>query len=357
MPVSKVGVKSEYMRISPKLAAVGLAWMLAAVPAVASHDKSDVVSTDDGGTYVGEIKSVQYATLSLKTNPAGTLSIELRYVTGLISKFEYRIELNGGKRHFGTLGPPTKPGHLSIVGSEGALEVELSEIVEIVPIEHGFWKRVDGSANLGFSYTQSNKAVQYNTSGDASYRSRKNYGSLSGQSIFSTQEGGTSTNQHQLQMILAQVGKGRWGLFEVGQLQSNPAQGYDLRTLVGGGATRFVIENSRKLMSLNLGMVYNRENVTDGSEVDQSAEVLVAVGFRRYKRGSHSPGVQVALATFTNVTETPRFRASLNFNVSWKIVGDFKFNFQIIDNYDSAPPGVDSQSNDMSIVTSVGYTF
>ena len=26
-------------------------------------------------------------------------------------------------------------------------------------------------------------------------------------------------------------------------------------------------------------------------------------------------------------------------------------------NYDSAPPGVDSQNDDMSIVTSVGYTF
>ena len=133
MPVSKAGVKSEYMRIAPKLAAVGLAWMLAAVPAVASHDKSDIVSTAEGGTYVGEIKSVQYATLSLKTSPAGTLSIELRHVTGMISKYEYRIELNGGKRHFGTLGPPTKPGHLSIVGSEGALEVEFSEIVSIVP--------------------------------------------------------------------------------------------------------------------------------------------------------------------------------------------------------------------------------
>lgn len=345
------------MRISPKLAAVGLAWMLVAVPVVAEHDKSDVVTTDDGASYIGEIKGVQYSTLSLKTNPAGTLSIELRYVTGMISKFEYRIELNGGKRHFGTLGPPTKPGHLSIVDSEGALEVEFSEIVEIVPIEHSFWKRLDGSVNLGFSYTQANEAVQYNASSDASYRSRKNYGSLSGQSIFSTQEDGETTNQHVLQLIAAQVGRQRWGAFELGQLQSNPDQGYDLRTIVGGGATRFVIENSRKLLSLNLGMVYNREDVTDASDVDQSAEVLVAIGFRRYKRGSHSPSVQLTLGTFTNVTETPRFRASLNFNVSWKIIGDLKFNFQIIDNYDSAPPGVDSQNNDMSIVTSVGYTF
>jgi hypothetical protein len=326
-------------------------------PVLAGHDKSDVATTDDGGSYVGEIKSVQYATLNLDTDPAGLLHIEWRHVTGLTSKFEYRIELNGGDRHFGTLEPPTKPGHLRIVGPDGPLEVELSEIVEIVPFEHGFWKRLDGSVNFGLTYTQANDALQYNFSGDATYRTRKNYGTLSGQSIFSTQAGGETTNQHSVKLLLGQAGQQRWGAFELGQLQSNPDQGYDLRSIVGGGAMRFLIESSRKLLSFNLGMVYNRENVTGSSDLDQSAEAFVGVAFRRFKHGSHSPSVQLSLGTFTNVTDTPRFRAALNFNVGWKIVGDFKFNFQIINNYDSSPPGVDSEKNDLSLVTSVGYTF
>jgi hypothetical protein len=340
-----------------RLDLIGLVLLVAAAPAVAGHDKSDVATTDDGSTYIGEIRSVQYATLNLDTDPAGLLSIEWRHVTGLTSKFEYRVELSGGLLHFGSLGPPEEPGQLSIVGPSGSIQVDLAEIVEIVPIEHGFWKRLDGSVNFGLTYTQANDALQYNLSGDASYRTRKSYATLSGQSIFNTQTGGETTNQHFVRLILAQMLEKQWGAFELGQIGSNPDLGYDLRIILGGGATNFLIESSRKMLSVNLGVVYNREEVTGSSGVDNSAEALVGIAFRRFKRGSHSPSVQLDLGTFTNITETPRFRATLNFNVGWKIVGDFKFNFQVIDNYDSDPPGTAPNNNDLSLVTSVGYTF
>lgn len=340
-----------------RIAVVCLVLVVAAWPALASHDKTDVVTTNDGATYIGEIKSVQYATLSFKTNPAGLLSIEWRYVTGLTSKFEYRIETEGGVRHYGTLETPDKPGNLRIVSSGGATEIDLKDVVEMVPIEHGFLKRLDGSVNFGLSYTEANAAVQYNLSGDVSYRTRRNYATFSGQSIFNTQEGAESTSQNNLSLVLVQAGKKRWGGFETGQLESNPAQGYDLRSILGGGATNFLIESSRQLLNLNLGAVFNREEVTDSPDVNQSVEALVGAAFRRFKRGSHSPSVQLSLTTFTSVTDSPRFRAALNFNLGWKIVGDLTFNFQVTDNYDSNPPGEDSNSNNLSLVTSVGYTF
>lgn len=334
-----------------------LVLLIAAAPVLADHSKTDVVTLDDGSTYFGEIKTVQYASLNLDTDPAGLLTIEWRHVTGLVSKFEYRVELAGGVRHFGTLGSPETPGHLSIVGSSGPIEVDLSDVVEILPISHGFWKALDGSVNFGLTYTQANDSLQYNLSGEAERRTRRNYASLSGQSIFNTQKGGEDANQQSVRLLVAQAGKNKWGTFELGQLQSNPNQGFDLRSIIGGGAAKFFVESSRKLLTLSLGAVYNREKVTDSSEVDESAEALIGVAFRRFKRGSHSPSVQLSLITFTNVTDTPRFRAVFNFNVGWKIVGDFKFSFQVNNSYDSDPPGTDSKNNDLSLITSVGYTF
>ena len=54
---------------------------------------------------------------------------------------------------------------------------------------------------------------------------------------------------------------------------------------------------------------------------------------------------------------THRFRTVLNFSVGWKVIGDFQFSFQVNNNYDSQPPGTDAKNNDVSVVTSVGYTF
>jgi hypothetical protein len=336
---------------------IGVVLLAAAVPALASHDKTDVVTTDDGNTFIGEIKSVQFATLSLDTDAAGLLSIEWRHVTGLTSKFEYRVELSGGIRHFGTLGPAKKSGRLSIVSLSGTIEVDLAEVVAIAPIEAGFWKSLNGSMNWGLTYTQANDSIQYNLSGNVSRRKPKTYAAVSGQSIFNTQEGGESTNQHYGQYIMSRIVKKKWGVFGLGAIQSNPAQGYKVRLIAGGGATNFFIEDSWRLLALNLGIVYNRENVTGAADVDDSAEALVSVAFERYKRSSHSPSVQLSFAAFTQISDNPRFRTGLNLNVSWKVVGDFKFSVQVNNSHDSNPPGTDSNKNDFSLVTSIGYTF
>ena len=329
----------------------------AALPAVASHDKSDVVTTDDGSVYVGEIKSVLYATVNLNTNSAGLIGIQWRYVTGVISKFEYRVELSGGGRHYGSLGPAQQPGRLGILTADGPIEVEMTDISSIVPVEQGFWRALDGSINFGLTFTQTNSTFQYNLSADAERRTRKHYSTVAGQSIFNTTQDAESTSQHYLKFVLTQFTKGKVGPFELGQLQSNPAQGYDLRLLLGAGASRFFVESARALLALNLGVVYNREQVTGGTDVDQSAEMLAGVGYRRYKRGTYSPSVQLSLMTFTTLDETHRFRTVLNFSVGWKIIGNFIFNCQINNSYDSQPPGEDANKTDVTLVTSVGYTF
>ena len=331
--------------------------LFAAAPALGEHDKTDIATTDDGNTFIGEIKSVQNATLVLDTDAAGTLSIEWRRVTSLTSQFEYRLELAGGERQFGSLGSQITPGHLSIVNGSDTIEVKLSEVFEIVPIEHRFWRRLDGSVDFGFSYTQANSTVQYNLSADAKYRTRKNFAKLSAQSIFNTQEEGDTTNQHYLQFTMAQVAKKKWGAFELAQVQANPDQGYNQRYVVGGGAAKFFIEKSSRYFIINLGAVYNREYVTDSSDVDNSLEAMAGFMFQRFKRNSRSPDLQLGLQAFPSMTESSRIRALANFKISWEIVNNFQFSFQVTDHYDSQPPGNEGENNDMSVITSIGYTF
>lgn len=340
-----------------RLVVIGIVLILAATPAVAGHPKTDIVTIDDGSTFVGEILKVRFATLSLKTDAVATLSIEWRRVTGMTSEYEYQVELTGGERHYGSLQSSERPLHIKIVGSSETIEVRLSDILELAPIEHGSFQRLNGSINFGLTYTQANQALQYNVGLDANYRSRKNFAALTASSIFNTQKDGESTQQSNFQILMAQVSQGAWGPFEVGSLQSNPDQGYDVRTLLGGGITKFFVENSAQLVGLSIGAVYNREDVTGSDETDDSAEFLAGVSYRRYKRDAYSPSIQTSLNLFTDIGSERRYRAVFNFNIGWKIIQNFTFNFQINNSYDSDPPGTDSSKNNFVVVTSIGYTF
>ena len=353
----RTGATNQGSAIAVALVGVGLAMLIATGPVLAGHAKTDRITTDDGSVYIGEIESVQYATLTLDTDPAGTISIEWRHVTGLTSRFQYRVELNGGVRHFGTLGKPEAPGQMSIDTPDGVIEVKLSDVVSIEPFARGFWKSLDGSLNFGLTYTQASDAFQYNFSGDAERRTRRHYSSLSAQSIFNTQSGAEASSQSYLRFLMKQITRRKWGPFEMGQLQSNESQGYDLRLLLGAGATRFFIEGAMLTARSAWRMRASRAAVTGESTVDDSVEALAGAAFRRFKRGSHSPSIQLSLTTFTSLDDSRRFRTVLNFNVDWKIVGDFKFSCQISNSYDSQPPGTDADNTDVTVVTSVGYTF
>ena len=340
-----------------RLVIIGIILLLAATQAVARHSKTDIATIDDGSILYGEILSVKYATLSLKTDAAGTLNIEWRRITGLTSTYEYQVEVIGGIRHYGRLEPHDKPMHLKVVGSSGTYEFKLSDVVRLAPIENTFWDRLNGSLNFGLTYTQANGSLQYNLGFDTNYRSRKNYATLSASSIFNSQDDAESTQQSYIQLLMAQVSKGKWGPFEIGAVQSNPDQGYDLRTLLGGGASRFFVESTAHLFALSLGAVYNREEVTSSAEVDNSGELLTAISFRRYKRDAYSPGIDTSLNIFSDFSSDARHRAVFKFNVAWKIIHDYVFNFQVNNSYDSNPPGEDSSNNNVVVVTSIGYTF
>ena len=140
-------------------------------------------------------------------------------------------------------------------------------------------------------------------------------------------------------LLLAQLLGRNWGTFELGQLESNPAQGYDGRLILGGGAAYYLIESSREMLNLDAGVVYNGEIVTGSSEKDHSAEALLGMSYKHFKRGSHSPSVQLSLLTFTTISGGSRFRAVLSSNVSWKVIGDFTFSVQLNERYDTDPPG------------------
>jgi putative salt-induced outer membrane protein YdiY len=176
-------------------------------------------------------------------------------------------------------------------------------------------------------------------------------------SLFNTQEDAESSSQSYLSVGATRFRKNRRNVFGLTQVQSNPDQGYNLRWVIGGGAGKFLVERSDMLANVIAGLVYERESITNSDAVDNSAEVLLGIDFGSFKYKQLDRIITMTLNTFTNVTDTPRFRAQLNFKLNWEIVNNFNLGISVLDSYDSRPPTVDAESNDLALTTSVGYSF
>ena len=331
-----------------------LVWI--AAPA-AAHDKTDVVTLKNGDRLTGEIKGVAQETLELNTDAAGTIKIEWTHIASITSTFTYELEVTTGERFFGSFETSGETGEIQLVGDDGKHTIPLSEVFSITPIAQGFWKRVNGNVNLGFSYTQSNQAFQYSLSAATHYQNRKYLGSGQLNSIFNTQEGVDSTKQQYLGFRVTRNLKTVSGVYGVFQLQSNPDQGFNLRSVIGGGYDRFLVHRQNGYFILNAGLVYDREEIVGSSQVDNSAEVTLGLQFANFSLDNPSRTITIAFDTFTNITGESRFRAQLNFSLTWEIINNFNLGISLLDSYDTRPPTVESEKNDMSLSLSVGYSY
>ncbi len=315
-------------------------WLVAAGPAVASHPKTDIVTLDKGDRFYGEIKKVTQGTLTLKTASAGTLSVKWSHVVRLVSTFQFQVQLTNGERYYGSLAEPDQEGQLKVVGSGGTHSLPLTEVFWVGPVERGFWRKLTGSVDFGFSYTQSNQAVQYSLAADSQYLGRKIGGDLQLNSIFNTQEDAESASNQSLTLTLWRalnaVG-GKANLFGLGQVQSNPNQGFDLRSIAGGGAGLFLRQMSGGFTLLSAGVAVDREQVTGSTDVTTDAQLLLGLRYSRYRTDFPKHSFNLIANTFTYLTESSRFRAQISFKVSFEIIHNLNVSLNILDSYDSRP--------------------
>ena len=135
-----------------------------------ARDKTDVVQLKNGDRLTGEIKKLSRGKLKLKTDALGTVSIEWNEITLVKSEYLFEIEDEHGGRYFGMIQPTEEPGTMEVEELSGKATVKHARVIEMTPLEATFWQRLDGSANLGFDFTQANNSIQWTLNADVKYR-------------------------------------------------------------------------------------------------------------------------------------------------------------------------------------------
>lgn len=332
-----------------------------ALPALAA--KTDVVVLLNGDRITGEAKELSYGQLKFKTDDMGTLYIEWTKIASLTTTQELQVELADGRRLFG---PAPEAGEqrgalrlaagTSTTGSTMPTDVPMLDIVRLAGVETGIWyKRLDGSASLGYSYTKATQIEVIDVSGVIGSRNRKRRWDVSLDAQLSSQEAGPSSRRTSLVSTLERFMPNRYFYEGTLQFTRNEELGLDLRSLVGGTFGRYILQSPGREWRAGVGLAASTERSADGSR-REGFEGLLGTSVRLFRFDSPETNVTASLVLLPSLTESGRLRGEASVKLRRELVSDLFFEVALNDSYDNRP-SEGSEINDWNVSTSLGYSF
>ena len=330
--------------------------ILLANPAFAA--RTDELVLYNGNAITGEVKSLQQGKLRFKTDHAGDIYIEWEYVNALTSSNFFEVETQLGDHYYGMLAAGTEERKLMVIGPTQTVVLDMEKIVTIMPIKQTFWGRIDGSLNLGFSFTSADSILQYSVETDATYRQPNYSAAISLSSIQTQQNDRDTTFRDSLDFTYTRYHKNRY--FGAGTLAFTRSSelGIDLRSEIGWVMGRSFVQTNRSRLAAAAGLTVSRETPIGEEPSDYNLSAAFVGGYHFFLYNYPKTDISVDLSLLPGITDWPRLRANFTGSLKREIIADFTVNLSVFDSYDSDPPGGEEAANhDFGIILSVGWTF
>ncbi len=220
-------------------AALAITMVFGLAVAAQGQARTDVVTLANGDRITGEVKRLERGQLEFKTDDAGTLYLEWDKLISVVAiTRQVEVLTTDGRRFLGTLGPAAARD-VAVITPEGIAPVPMSDVTLITPIGTSLWRKLDGSVDLGFSYTKSSGIAQLNLNWDTVYR--KPASSLGVRASFTEtkqdpKEGDDASDEDDRGSIEGSYLRYPWQHWFVtggARFESNKSLGLELRSQVG----------------------------------------------------------------------------------------------------------------------------
>jgi hypothetical protein len=334
--------------------AAGLLSLLALASPVLAI-KTDVVVLLNGDHITGEIKDLLAGRLNYKTDDMGTLSIEWLKVAELTSTMSFEVETADARRFVGRI-EPLGPGTLVVVGDPDLHVVPIEEVVRITRLDAGFWKRLEGSFDLGMSYTQADRTTQFNFDFEADQRRPNRQTSIDMSAILTDREESDSTRRYDATISHLRLRQSRWFSQGFGGAQGNEELGLDLRAFAGGGFGRTAIQTNRTLLRGSAALVAVEEWSTEGDSGEEIEAALIG-SYSFFTFDFPNTKVDVHLSVFHGLSSEGALRVEGDISVRRELWRDFYVSVSAYESYDQDPIVATAEQNDWGFTTSLGWSF
>ncbi len=255
---------------------IAAALLIGSMAAPALAIKTDVVVLFNGDHLTGEVKELVHGQLMFKTDDVGTLYIEWDKIASLTTLQLLQIELADGRRFFGTAPESaSKPGSIRIlIGPFGEsptpIELSIHDIVRMAAVESGdaWYKRLDGSFSLGYSFTHANNLNVLNLSADIGSRDQVRKWKVAFDGQATSQANSPSSQRASQVSTLERFLPNRYYTEASLEFDRNEELGLYLRSLIGATFGRYLMQNKNSEFRAGVGLAASTEKSYDGTVGD-----------------------------------------------------------------------------------------
>jgi Protein of unknown function, DUF481 len=336
---------------------IALAWVglaLAAAPALAA--KTDVVVLRNGDHLTGEVEQLERGRLTFKTDDLGTVEIEWDKVVSVSASAPFDVDDLRGNRYMGSLAPGLAEGQMLVAWAGRVATVDLLAVIRMRRLNTSFWRRLDGSLDVGASYTSASSLFNLDVAGDLGVERPGYEISLNASSTLSKQPDVEDTQRSNLSVVYARRFPERWVALVGGRLEQNRELGYELRSSATAGAGRYLVQRQRNRLLAGLGLSINREQPTDG-EATTNVEATATLGYDRFSYDFPKVDVSVVVGGFASLNDGGRYRLDVQGSLKRELIKDFYATLRGYESYDSRPATEGAPRNDYGMTFALGWSF
>lgn len=333
---------------------VVLAWILTGAGTALAGPKVDVVVLDNGDRLTCEIKQLLRGRLTMKTDALDTVQVYSGRIREIVSPRQFEVERADGMLYFGALA--AQPGGVRVEVTPGAgTDMRFDEIVRITPIEASLWQRMDGHVDLGFSFAKADLETRYTLNADTEYKTKRYQADANLASQITVREDADKLARNQLTLSGNRRIGPRWSIGTFMQLQTNEELSIDLRTVAGGGLSRYLAQSNHTNLTLFGGLAYTRERFT-GEPTQDRAEVVVGTNWDWFTVQNDHVDFSTQVLSFYGLTGGSRARLEIQSAARFEFLKDFYFSVNGYGSFDSHPPEGTANS-DVGLSLALGWSF
>ena len=324
---------------------------------VSAAPKIDIVYFNNGDKLTGEVKSLKRGRLSLNTDATGTISIEWDKLAGIVSNQDIQVETASGIRYFGHLTTSKEGSEIVVVTSNGPQALDAERVIVMEPIEGRGIHALDIDLFVGYNFAKAGGVTQGNLGINVDYRSLIRIESFTFSTTISDSDTQEASRRLNLGLQHTRLWNNRW--FSNGSLtfDRNDELDLDLRTSLGGGVGRYLIQSNRMLWSLDAGLQVSRENLVAEAEATDSVEATFSAKWDWFVFQDPELDWSTTLQLIPSVTESGRVRGELDTDLKWELINDLKWGITFYASFDNQPQTETGSTSDYGVNTTLTYEF